>query len=201
LRIRAFGLIPVDDESIIEISEIGLWTPAGYNSDYFNIATGDVDGNALRLGRPQIKDQYEVVQPAVILNAPPVHFDVLKDTFNVRQDTFDVCQVFNLPHGTDPVFFAQYEVEQSTEKIIETEFHRDWGVSASLTNKFFIAGNGIKGRLAGYYGEGFSKIDTDVQNISVSVSSKADLDDSIYTYSTNWSLTRWTRLESLLLCS
>ena len=34
--------------------------------------------------------------------------------------------------------YKQRLEEWALEKIIETEFHRDWGVSASLTNKFII---------------------------------------------------------------
>jgi hypothetical protein len=177
-RIRVFSFITVDGDTTVDISPQAEWTPTGYNSAYFNVAAGDVDGDAIRFGNPQIKEQYEIVQPVVTLNAPPVHFDVL-------DSAYDVCKVFN---ENESVFFAEYVTQQNTEKIIETEFHRDWGVSASLTTKFIVAGSGIKGRLAGHYGDGFSKVDTETENISVSVSSKANLDDSIYAYTTEYKL-------------
>ena len=178
LRISVFNFITLDGYPPAEIDPKGQWTPDGYSSNYFNIAAGDVDGNALRLGQPRIKDEYEVIQPAVILNAPPVHFDVL-------DSTYDVCKAFN---DYTSEFFAEYITEGNTEKIIETEFHRDWGLSASLTSKFIVAGSGIKGRLAGNYGNGFSKVDAEAEVISVSVSAKADLDDSIYAYTTKYKL-------------
>src|SRR5690606_39845932 len=54
----------------------------GGNSEYRNyaIALGDLDGDRVRLGTPTRYQITDILQPMVILNAPPIHFDIINGT-------------------------------------------------------------------------------------------------------------------------
>ena len=64
---------------------------------------GEFDGD-IRLGSPNRFSATEILQPLVILNAPPIHFDVFNDQI------YDLCSSYN---ENDPQFIASYLKESS----------------------------------------------------------------------------------------
>jgi hypothetical protein len=142
------------------------------------IALGDFDGDAVRLGTPRRFYKKTVIQPTVILNAPPVHFDVFSDT------CYDISLAYN---ENDCLFKSSYLTQSGVEKEVQTEVHRDWGMSASLTAGGSFLGIGASTTLTSRYGEGFSKTDKNAQTITVSVAVDAVEDDRIYATVTDYS--------------
>ena len=142
------------------------------------IALGDFDGDAVRLGRPRLFSKEYVIQPTVILNAPPVHFDIINDT------TYDVCFSYN---ENDPEFVSSYEYTSSSDKQVETEVHGDWGISASLSVGGSFLGIGAKTTLTTKYGEGFSKSALNRHTMVIEQIAYARVDDEIYATITDYS--------------
>lgn len=142
------------------------------------MALGDFDGDAVRLGTPRRFYKKTVIQPTVILNAPPVHFDVFNDT------CYDVSLAYN---ENECLFKSFYLTQSGLEKEVQTEVHRDWGMSSSLTAGGSFLGIGASATLSAHYGEGFSKTDKNAQTITVSVAVDAIEDDRIYATVTDYS--------------
>ncbi len=142
------------------------------------VATGDFDGDAVRLGQPTVQTVNDIVQPLVILNAPPIHFDVIDET------SFDINKCFNLAPDQTCTHRAIYENASSSELEVSTQISTDWGLSASLTGKaegkFGPVSGSIEATISGAYGEGFSKYSGTSQTVTVKVTSDAIVDDRIY---------------------
>jgi hypothetical protein len=142
------------------------------------IAPGDFDGDAVRLGKPRLFSREYVVQPTVILNAPPVHYDIISDT------SYDVCFSYN---ENDPEFVSSYEFTNSADKQVETEVHGDWGISASLSAGGSFLGVGARTTLTTKYGEGFSKSELNRHTMVIEQKAYARVDDEIYATITDYS--------------
>ena len=142
------------------------------------IALGDFDGDAVWLGKPRLFSREYVVQPTVILNAPPVHFDIINDT------TYDVCLSYN---DNDPQFVSSYDYTTSSDRQVETEVHGDWGISASLSAGGSFLGVGAKTTLTTKYGEGFSKSELNRHTMVIEQIASARVDDEIYATITDYS--------------
>lgn len=181
MRISVWGVTSQGDLSSLSDKEVRTTLE---NINLFAnhaMALGDFKGDGLRLGKPRFFEMKELIQPAVVLNAPPVHYDIL----HVGTDTFDVCRAFN---DNTSAFYSEYFTENDTRAIIETSYHRDWGISASLTGKFFMAGSGVRATLVGRYGNGFSKVDKETKTFTVSAYTRVDLDDAVYAFSTDYKM-------------
>ncbi|TFG94180.1 MAG: hypothetical protein E4H13_15245, partial [Calditrichales bacterium] len=131
---------------------------------------GNVDGD-IRLGKPKRYSISEILQPLVILNAPPVHFDVFDNM------SYDICKSFNDYTGA---FTANYikENEQSTE--VQTEINRDWSTSKTLSAGFSFWGVSVSSHLTQKYGKKFSKVDGSSHTVTVGFEVAATVDDQIY---------------------
>ena len=66
----------------------------------------------------------EVVQPIVLLNAPPIHFDLLDSV------THDLNECYN---GSACDFGATYRKQTTTSIEVSTTVQSDWVVSAGLS--------------------------------------------------------------------
>jgi hypothetical protein len=150
---------------------------AGYGQ--FAIGVGNFDGFDFTVGTPTLHHAYGIVQPIVLLNAPPVHFDVLNGT------TYDVNGCYN---GGSCDFWAQYFKQTTTSVEVSTEIHNDWDLSAgyktegSVSAGFlgFEVSSNYKAWAIGNYGEHFSKDSSNTSTISISVEVQAREDDRIY---------------------
>ena len=151
----------------------------GYSGDYTTLLpegkteplmAGNVDGD-IRLGKPTRYSVTEILQPLVILNAPPIHFDVFDN------QSYDVCRSYN---ENKPEFIARYikESQQSTE--VRTEINKDWSMSTTLSGGFSCWGFSVSAHLTEKYGKKFSKVDGSSRTVTVGVEINSTVDDQIY---------------------
>jgi hypothetical protein len=140
--------------------------------EYFAAQTaGNFDGKDVWLGLPKVFSKTAIIQPLVILNAPPIHFDVIGGT------SYDVCKMY----GGDPHnFVATYEKESSSTFEIETKISKSWSRSISLGAGGSIFGINIGASLTKRVGESFSKETGSSNTITIGVHVDAIDDDVIY---------------------
>ena len=145
------------------------------SEDYhWTITAGAYDGKNIRLGTPKHYRAANIIQPLVILNAPPTHFDVFNDS------TFDVNNMYNGNGSSD--FFSRYYTKSQSDIQFQSEIHSDWTVGATVTGGFKIpvVNTGVKIKLESDYGKKFSKVINSSHTYSVSDNITATLDDRIY---------------------
>jgi len=135
-----------------------------------NIQVADFDGD-IRMGAPRKFSITKILQPLVILNAPPIHFDVLND------QQYDVSLSYNNNVGN---FVSSYIKESSQFAEVETQVNTDWSISATATAGFSFWGVSVSAYLSETYGERFSKVENSSQTVTVSVAVDAIEDDRIY---------------------
>ncbi|HYX09347.1 MAG TPA: FG-GAP-like repeat-containing protein [Bacteroidales bacterium] len=147
----------------------------GGNTDRrkYAVALGDINGNSFRIGEGKHYRKTNIVQPLVILNAPPTHFDVLDD--NVYD--LNLCYNDNLANCGQ---YATYLKSTSETKMVNTTINSDWGVSSTLSGGASYLGVEVKAYMTGSYGEKFSKTDEATNTISIKTEIKASGDDLIY---------------------
>lgn len=150
---------------------------AGVSGDW-NIVYGKAETSLsdnfdrdIRIGKPKRYAVTEILQPLVILNAPPIHFDVFDG------QTYDLCRSYN---ENQSEYIAKYikETQQSTE--VRTEVNRDWSLSASLGGGFSAWGISVSAYLSETYGEKFSKVAGSSRTVTVGFEIDATVDDQIY---------------------
>ena len=135
-----------------------------------------LDGR-LELGEP-VPGSYTQLEPSVILNAPPTHFDILDGeehdvNFCYQGDQYAVPQVC--------FFDSEYERESSASTEVTSESTEDWSVSAKATASFSLFDAvDIEAELRGGYGENYKDIGVDTVKDTVTVTVKARNTDKIY---------------------
>lgn len=140
---------------------------------YWALTAGDFDGKSIRLGNPTYYHVTNIVQPLVILNAPPTHFDVFNDT------SFDVSNSYN-DQTSD--FYADYFTTKETDFEMETELHTGWSVGGKVEGTFVIPELEIpvKVKVEANYGHNFSKMNSSSESFTIKQSTRASNDDYIY---------------------
>lgn len=138
---------------------------------HYAMAMGDFDMDRIRLGAPNVYQRTDILQPLVILNAPPVHFDVLNST------PYDVSKCYN---GNSCDHTSTYTQVQSTDMTASTKISNDWAVSASLSAGGTFAGVGAKAKLEAKYGQKFENTTETGTTAEVEISVTAADDDQIY---------------------
>ncbi len=140
---------------------------------YWALTAGDFDGKSIRLGDPTYYHVTNIVQPLVILNAPPTHFDVFNDT------SFDVTNSYN---GQTSNFYSDYYTTTQTDFQMQTELHTGWTVGGSAEGTFVIPELEIPvtAKVNADYGHNFSKVSSSSQSFTIKQSTRASNDDYIY---------------------
>ena len=92
----------------------------------YALATGDFDGDAIRLRTPRLITKEKFVQPLVILNVPPTHYDILDGAI------YDVCKQYPGNYS----FKATYVKGSSTTGEFSTQQTQDWSTSMSIGGTF-----------------------------------------------------------------
>ncbi len=144
------------------------------------IVAGDFDGDGVRFGKPDYHSVTAIAQPTVILHAPPVHFDVLDQEYDINvcfNEDFDACP-----------FLSTYKTESSQSTEIITTVSNDWGIDAHLAASANFFGVKVKSYLNANYGEGFSEANTVVHTITVGSSTDAKIYDRIFATETDYDL-------------
>ena len=150
------------------------------------IMTADFDGDAVYFGSPRRQRVTDIVQPLVILNAPPIHFDVFDENI------FDVNECFVDDPRISCEHRAIYENASSQEFEVSTEVSVDWGVSAELEGEVSggigpVSGS-VTAKLSAGYGEGFSRKEGVRRTVTVKVTSDAIDDDRVYATISNYDI-------------
>ena len=156
---------------------------------HYSLALGDFDGSDLTLGTPTYFHVDSVVQPLVILNAPPVHFDIFNDT------SYDICDVFNNGSNSGN-FVATYNHSTTTTNDMQTTLNSSWGVDASLSGDFSYEAVKVSASLDSQYGRDFSKVQNSSYQTSVTINVNAEEDDKIYALVSGYDIWEYPVLDS-----
>jgi hypothetical protein len=151
----------------------------------YAVAVGNFDGYDFRIEEPKHYVATDVVQPIVILKAPPVHFDMFNDQI------YDINRCYN---EGDCNFVATYTKAGTTSVEVTTKVHKDWAISAGYQTSGSVQvspmGVGITTNLEahflGNYGKGFDKDSTNITTITVEEQIQAREDDRIYSTITSY---------------
>lgn len=153
----------------------------------FAIGVGNFDGFDFTIGQPEHSIEYGIAQPIVVLNAPPVHFDMINGTI------YDVNTCYN---GGDCDFFSKYIKTATNSVEITTSVNSDWLISAGLSVSGQVTvepmGVGISTNyeyhLLYNYGRHFSKDSTSSTTYKIQDETEARDDDRIYTMVTDYNV-------------
>jgi hypothetical protein len=154
----------VNLEFLDEMVPIDGWS----NTEPVQTAELDLD---IRLGKPARYSLTKILQPLVILNAPPIHFDVLGG------ESYDVSLSYNENEGQ---FISHYEKESSQSTEVTSEFTQDWGTSQTLKAGGSAWGVSVSAYLTTKYGKRFSESGGHSTTVTVSIAVDAREDDRIY---------------------
>ena len=118
----------------------------------YELAVGDLDGDAVRLGEPAYFPSVHATEPRVLLKTPPVHFDVFGGTIYDLAGCYDgsgsyLCDCFQ----------AAYSNESGETFAIRTETHSDWAVTTNVNVEVSAIVVSLQGSFEAWYGENFSR--------------------------------------------
>ncbi len=133
------------------------------------LAHADLDGD-LRLGSPKKFQLTQILQPLIILNAPPIHFDAFNDS------SFDVANCY--PNGGK--FTASYSTLSEDTKAVDVKINNDWGYSFKATLGYDFWGFKVSSHFSETVGQKFSRTSGSSTSIAVTETAQALVDDKIY---------------------
>ena len=140
---------------------------------HFAVTVGDFNGDRVRLGAANHYRKTFVKQPLVILNTPPIHYDIFQP----------VPTPFNI-NGCYPNFGCGFSADyiQSTtqDTTISVEVHSDWGVDATLSAGGNFFGIGVQASITGSYAEGFKNVQGSGSTVRVTEGRRAEGDDMTF---------------------
>jgi len=172
-RIHVYEPYP-DTSSTCDMDSVilrGSWAITADNISELVLA--DIDTCTVTIGPPRVYHVDSVIQPLVIVNAPPVHYDILDDT------TWDVSNRYPLPPDEDYDTYVEYYNSTGFVITTETEMHRDWGVSVGLETWASAGGFNVSAYLETSYGEGFSQQGGYSEQITIGATITARDDDQV----------------------
>ncbi|MEN8201997.1 MAG: T9SS type A sorting domain-containing protein [Bacteroidota bacterium] len=148
----------------------------GSGSNYrrhYSLAAGDFDGDNFRIGEGKRYVKTDVIQPLVILNAPPTHFDI------VNGKVYDVNSCYNT-NLSNCFHTATYYKSASESRMVNTQVYSNWGISAGLKLGASAYGIGATAHMKATYGEKFSRTRNNSTTVQISSQIAASGDDLIY---------------------
>ena len=153
-----------------------------------SLVAGDFGDRGVRLGPPRYFRRTDIAQPLVVLNAPPVHFDVFDGV------AYDVAGCY--PGAT--CGFSATHTEQTSQTVeVTTEVVGDWNVGAEVElsvgriletvptpggggGTLSKLTGGISARFAASYGEGFTDLVGSARTITVTSQVQIFQEDHVY---------------------
>lgn len=145
-------------------------TSLSYPARRYGVSAGSYDGLHYTVGDGVMYMKSDVIQPLIILNAPPVHFDILDgDAYDLAKCYSDGCE-----------FSSTYFTEQSTEIDVSTEVTSDWGVSGTLSAGGSFGLFEVGGYMSAAYGEQYGNTSGTTSTVTISAEVSAIEDDWIY---------------------
>jgi len=146
----------------------------------YAIATGDFDGDNVSFGKGRHYSVTNIVQPLVVLNAPPIHFDSIPGA-----GKFDVNNCFS---GSNCNFKSEYKIKTAYGVSLSTKTNSDWSVSADVNAGVSLGMVDIGASLSASYGQKFSKTNSSKTNVTTITDITTFTDDRIFAIVNNYSV-------------
>jgi hypothetical protein len=174
----------LNPERIVNQTELHKTTTSGNIKErrYYGIAIGDFNGDNFKIGPGKKYMVSDIVQPLVILNAPPTHFDVIDGI------PYDLGSCYTGDWRRTCHFWAEYTESTTTDSTISTTVYSDWGISSEISGGGSYLGLGVSGYMKGTYGEKFSNTASSQKIVNVTSTIRAWGDDRIYATITDYEL-------------
>lgn len=138
---------------------------------HYSIALTDVDGDEIILGAPEVSQYTEILQPLVVLNAPPIHFDKL------GEEIFDVNGCFN---GNECDFGSTYNWQTINTSTAQVQVKNSWNVSSSLEVGGEYGPLSIKTKIEQAQSGSITQFESTSESFQVTTQVVAKDDDLIY---------------------
>lgn len=148
-----------------------------YPARRYAFVPGDFDGKTFTVGTGTMYFKPNIVQPLVILNTPPVHFDILDST------QYDVNKCYQ---GSACDFKSIYNTSNNTQINVTTTINQDWSVSARLSAGGNFGIVDVGGYMGAKYGEKYSNVSGSSTTVNISTQVVATDDDYIYAMVNNF---------------
>ncbi|MEX0986234.1 MAG: T9SS type A sorting domain-containing protein [Bacteroidales bacterium] len=100
------------------------------------------------IGTPEVIPVSALQQPIVILNSPPVHFDLLDGT------VYDLCNAFNT--AGPPSFYAKYNTKINDQNTTSVEVDNGFGFSSEVSAYAMAGGSGFEASVNANWNKGRS---------------------------------------------
>ncbi len=186
-------------DSVIAYEYTDTTDNGGAGSYHSAIALGTFDGSEFTIEAPTFYQVNNVVQPIVVLNTPPVHFDILNGT------TYDLSNNFSGAPNTS--FFSSYQQQTSTSTTLVLQTQNDVSdaagvdlsgsvsvgsqdgvnLGAEATVSVSVAAN-FELKVEGTWGHSFSSNSSSTHTKTLSLTYSAMGDDQIYATTTSYNL-------------
>lgn len=178
----------MDDFDIIRKTSRTITTPGlKFNSQVpVAMVSGRFDNVGIYLGKPTVYYDSEIVQPLVVINAPPTHFDILGG------QVFDIAGCYN-HQACD--FTATYDEGIMEQEQITTTQTQDFDTDTTWNKNLELAGNKWDKYTTHTYGETFSNVLSKNSSVTVGVNVKAMNDDMVFTTISDFEVWEYPMLE------
>jgi len=159
---------------------------------FYAVGTADFGGNGTKLGTPRRFTRTVTGKPTVILNAPPVHFDIFGGTEFDVNDLFPASQCPRDPDSGLLVcpFYSRYAGSTTRGVTVETRWERGWEFSATVSGGFTvpILDVGVDVEVQTKFGERLDSYASQSETTRVEVQVDAVADDRIYAATINYAV-------------
>jgi hypothetical protein len=145
----------------------------------FQLLAGDFSGDNFNIGKGQYYEKLDVLQPIVILNTPPTHFDI------VDNETIDLNACYN---GSDCSSEAFYTQTSSSQKTVEIEVTNNYTISASVSGGGTFLGIGAEAYVNTNYGVSLRNSSQFTKSFETKIDVSALEDDRIYATVTDYDI-------------
>jgi hypothetical protein len=152
----------------------------GFDGFYPQIMTAaNLDMDDIHLGTPRRFQKTDIVQPIVVLNAPPIHYDILGG------NPYDISFAYE---PNDCAFYSKYHKVTENAIGVTTEVFKSWTTSATLSGSFSAYNVSIGANLSERYGKNFSKTEESSHSVTIEIEATASVDDRIYATVVNYDI-------------
>lgn len=157
-----------------------------YRARRFTAVLGDVDGGSVILGDPRRTEVADILNPSLIMNAPPTHFDVFGATSYDVSNLYDAGEA--VPSAFVDHFFSQYTSLTTSSFTFNTSFTTDYSLSADVEASFAASGFSIGGKFSQTYGKRFTNFEENEKVFSITNVDQAQRDDQLLAYKVSYSV-------------
>lgn len=152
---------------------------------YTAIGAADFGKNGPKLGTPRRYTRTITGKPVVIVNAPPVHFDVLG---GVPYDVNGMFPTADCIAGDCP-FYSRYTVQSTTSIEVKTDWERGWNVGVKLEGGVELPLDvGLKAEIETKFGGRFDSFASTNTTTTIEVQVDAVADDRVYATTVNYTV-------------